>query len=495
MTPLAALLEGLPLAALALDGGGRVAAANGLARALLGGAPIDGKLLTEIVHFGPDAAQALNEMVGQGAAAPAAREREGDALGGEEGGRGVVVSLGALDPALGAGYVAVLRDVADERRRERLRVTHEKLTAISQLAAGVAHEFNNIMASLLGFAQLARQDPAFIDELISAVEEYADRSREITRRLRSFSPEHLGPLEAVSFTDLADKVLARFDRELTSADIKVERRYQAVPETLVNRRELEEVLESLVQNARHAVVKSGAISIEVRPDGDRFILIRIADTGYGIPKDNLTRVFEPFFTLKQTSDLIRPGAGLGLAVAYNYVKRHQGEIWAESEPGKGTRFTIRLPVRAERRRTVPVEAGPVAVGTPPPPDGLPAVDRRTGGAPPSRSVLAIDDEESITKLLESILADHRIVTARSAREAMAALNRKGPFDYVVLDLLLPGELDGFELFEEISKRDRAAKIILLTGLVEDERVKDYAARAYGYLRKPFGIKDLSTLIV
>ncbi|HVY62338.1 MAG TPA: ATP-binding protein [Planctomycetota bacterium] len=482
------LLAALPEPAVVLDPAGKLAVANGLARALLApapGVPIEGKPLVDLIAFTADSVAALSAL----AQAPRAVELQGEveARDGDAASRAISMSLGHVEQP--AGYLGIIRDVTDARRREQVRITHEKLAAISQLAAGVAHEFNNIMASLLGFAQLARGDPAFNEELMGAVEQYADRSREITRRLRSFSPEQSGPLEAVSIPDLLDKVLLRFTRELETADIRVVRRYAPVPETLLNRREIEEVLESLVSNARHAIVKSGTISLDVRSDevlgGGRSILVRVADTGYGIPKDNLTRVFEPFFTLKQTSDTVRPGAGLGLAVAYNYVRRHQGEIWAESEIGRGTCFTVRLPVRIERRRIIP---------PPPSPADIP-VERRKGAAPATRSVLAVDDEEAMTKLLESILADHRVVTARSGREAMAALNRRGPFDYVILDLILPGELDGFEVFNEITKRDRSVKIILLTGLIEDEKVKDYAARAYGYLRKPFGIKDLSTLIV
>ena len=485
------LIRAIPEAVVILDPSGRIVAANDFARALLAPAPgvaLEGKAIVDVIAFSGDAARALNEL----AQAPYAIDLQGDVEG--PGGRPISMSLGTVkEPA--PGYLGVIRDVTDARRREQIRITHEKLAAISQLAAGVAHEFNNIMASLLGFSQLARQDPSFSDELFGAVEQYAERSRDITRRLRSFSPEQSGPLESLSMPDVVDRILLRFTRDFELADIKVERRYAPVPETLLNRREIEDSLESLISNARQAIVKSGTISIDVRAE-ERALLIQVADTGYGIPKDNLTRVFEPFFTLKQTSDSVRPGAGLGLAVAYNYIRRANGEIWAESEIGRGTRFTVRLPIRAERRRLPPGDTPPPA----PPVVAAPAslditVERRKGTAPVSRSVLAVDDEESMTKLLESILGDHRVITARSGREAMAALNRKGPFDYVILDLVIPGELDGFEVFNEISKRDRTAKIILLTGLIEDERVKDYAARAYGYLRKPFGIKDLSTLIV
>jgi len=486
--PLAALVAAIPEPALLLDPAGTVMAANDLARRFLGAgaASPQGKALTALVSLTGSSALALNEIARLSFLRALEGEVEAEEAHGLLSTRKVTLSIGALpgtDAAPGrAGYLAILRDVNEERRKEQVRITQEKLASISQLASGVAHEFNNIMASLYGFAQLAQGDPAFNEELISAVQQYAERSKEITRRLRSFSLEGQGPLEIVFLPDVIDKVVERFAGELAEASITVERRYERVSETLVHRREIEEALETLVANARRAIVKSGVITIDVR-SADRAIEVRISDTGYGIPKEHLTRVFEPFFTLKQTTDTVKPGAGLGLAAAYNYVRRHQGEIFAESEIGKGTRFTIRLPVRLERRRREP--SSPAAA----------PVERRRPDAPIPRSILCVDDEESMVRLLESILVDHRVVSARSGREAVAALNRKGPFDYVILDLVIPGELDGYAVFEEIQKRERGAKVILLTGLVEDEQVKDAAARAYGYLRKPFGIKDLSTLIV
>jgi signal transduction histidine kinase len=458
------LLEAIPEAALVLDGAGTVRAANGRARLFLGGgenAAIEGRPLRDLVGL-PDDLPALGpgELAGR--------------LSGPDG-RRVAIVLGPL-PAPASGLVALLRDRTAEERSFQLRLTREKLEAISQLAAGVAHEYNNIMASLYGFAQLARQDPQFQRELIEAVEHSADRSREVTRRLRSLSPEQFAPLVPIDVANLIDGVLARHAPALARAQIELVRRFEgSLPQTIGARAELDEVFDALVENARLSIVKNGEITIEARRDGSA-ILVSVRDSGFGIPRENLTRVFEPFFVTKAAENGTVMG-GLGLAVAYSHVRRHGGEIWVESELGRGTTFFVRLPVRAERRRRqldVPVE--------------------RRRPARTARAILAIDDEEAMLRLLESILAGHRVSVARTGREAMAMLG-EGPFDYVVLDLILKGELDGFAVFDEISKRERDAKIILLTGRAEDEKQRDYAARAYGYLKKPFGIKDIQSLIV
>ncbi len=305
------------------------------------------------------------------------------------------ITLG-LGRAPGGALVAILRDRTREDCAFQLRLAREKFESISQLAAGVAHEFNNIMASLYGFAQLARQDPQFFGELIGAVEQSAERSREVTRRLLSLSPEQFSPLVPVDLAELLEDVAARHAPALARAHIRLVTSIEpGLPQTLGARAELDEAFDALVENARVAVVKNGEVEIAAARDGPT-ILVRVRDTGFGIPRENLTRVFEPFFVTKATEGGGRRRDGLGLAIAYSHVRRHGGEIWVESEIGKGTTFFVRLPVRAERRRkTVEVP-----------------VDRRRAPGVQARRILVVDDEESMLRLLESILAPHQVAAGR-----------------------------------------------------------------------------------
>lgn len=484
-----AILEAIPDPALILDGDGAILGANERARKLLLGAPDAGERVAP-GRPGALAGRRFDEFVllpesvvaHDGQRFSPVGEYEARLPGPES--RRLAIVVGPLGngagsaPATGrAGYVALLHDLTREERRLQIRLTTEKLDAVSLLASGVAHEFNNIMASLYGFAQLAQQDAMFHDELVDAVKQYAERSREITRRLRALSPERTGTLELLSVPDVIEDVLARHSALLARAEIAVVRRIEpGLPATLAVREEIEEIFETLFETARHSIVKGGKITVEasVREDA---MLIRVSDTSYGIPPENLTRVFEPFFAMKSTDGGPITG-GLGLAVALSHVRRHGGEMWVESELGRGTTFSVRLPIRAERRQRQTADV---------------PVERRRPELR-SRTILAVDDEEPMLKLLESVLGGHHVIVAKSGEEAIAAL-RHGPFDYVILDLVLHGDMDGFEVFDELLRRDRSAKIILLTGRSEDERLKDYAARAYGYLRKPFGIKDVQSLVV
>jgi signal transduction histidine kinase len=466
---LARLLAAVPVAALVLDGAGAIRGANARARALLQG--------PDAASLPPLERRPLADVLALPGPAPIAPSELEARLRGPDPGL-VEVAIGALPEAEGGGFLALLRDRTPDERALRSRLTRERLEAVAQLAAGVAHEFNNIMATLYGFAQLARQDGQFHGDLVAAIEEYTERSREITRRLRSFAPARTEALAPIDLSEVVDEVLERAAPALTRAEITVRRRTEpSLPRTLGARGEIVEVFDALVENARDAIVKGGALSIDLRREGDA-LLARVTDSGTGVPRENLTRIFEPFFTMKSVDGGPVRG-GLGLAVAFAHVRRHDGEMWAESEIGRGTTISVRLPLRGERRRrqhaAVPVE-------------------RRRAPALVSRAVLAVDDDEGMLRLLEQILTGHDLVPARSVEEARAALHARR-FDYVILDLLLPGDLDGYALFDEIMSAGARAKIILLTGSTEDDRLRSYIAKAYGYLRKPFGIKDIQSLIV
>lgn len=462
---LAPLFASLPAPALLFEPDGTIRAANARARDLLASSatPLEGRALGDIIVLPEDTPPLRPGTIETRLRAPETRQ--------------VALAIGAL-PGPETALLAVLRDRTGDERSVQNRVVREKLDAVAQLASGVAHEFNNIMASLYGFAQLARQDPQFHADLVAAVEEYTERSREITKRLRSFSPGHDEPFLPLDLAELLDAVIARNAGPLARAEIRVVRRFeQNLPRTLGARGELHEVFDALLDFAAAANVRGGTIAIDLARDGDG-VLARVADSGTGIPRENLTRIFEPFFTMKSTEGGPVRG-GLGLAVAYAHVRRHEGEMWAESEMGRGTTISVRLPLRGERRRQ----------------QAEIAVERRRGAAGvSSRAVLAVDDDDGMLRLLEQILGGHELVPARSVPDALAALRLRA-FDYVILDLLMPGDLDGFALFDEIMRAPDPAKVILLTGSREDDRLRAYVARAYGYLRKPFGIKDIQSLIV
>ncbi|MBI4574802.1 MAG: response regulator [Planctomycetes bacterium] len=401
-----------------------------------------------------------------------------------DGGEERVVSLSARSVEAGEGRVRLLltlRDLTHQREIQSRVAQQERMASVGLLAAGVAHEFNNIMATIYGFAQLASVKEKYRDELVRTVLEYSRRAKDITESLLSFSKQKPQVFELADPVKVLEDVLSLISKELEKDSIQVVRRYADVPPTLINVGKLEEVYLNLLINARQAIVRDGTITIDVDREGTN-IRLRFADTGCGIPRENLERIFEPFFTTKGAfGGGEQPGTGLGLSVSYNIVQEHRGELTVHSEVGVGTTMTLRLPIRQERRQRE-LE----------PPEG----EERRSAILASRqcSILLVDDEVAVLDLLAGMLEPHALTSARTGCEAVERY-RTGRHDYVILDLVMPGDMDGFQAFDAIKALDPEARLIILTGRAEDERLRGYAKRAAGYLRKPFGLKDLSRLIV
>jgi PAS domain S-box-containing protein len=241
--------------------------------------------------------------------------------------------------------VCVIRDVSERQKTE----SGERLAAVGQLAAGVAHEFNNILAGMMmraETAELSRSEADF-DRLVDQVLRGAMRGSEITRRLAAFS----GPIRmatgAVHLCSVLDEALAQANGLLRDAGVTVRRLYQSgLPTINGDLHHLRQAVAGLISNACHAMADGGVLTVEARrsADGSGGLLVRVSDTGAGIPAEDLPHVFEPFFTTKGLlagSDV--PGVGLGLGVAHAIIQAHGGTLEVDSLPGRGTVVELRLP--------------------------------------------------------------------------------------------------------------------------------------------------------
>jgi signal transduction histidine kinase len=356
-------------------------------------------------------------------------------------------------------FVGVAMDMTERRRAEEHLRRVQRLEAVGRLAGGVAHEANNQMAVVMGFADfLLRRDDlpdaARID--VRHILRAAERTAGITRQLLTFSRRNAGTPEIVSVSDQVrcfEPVLRRTigERGTLRLELGSESRVR------IDRGQLEQVLLNFVLNAADAIAAGGTVTIstddaEIGP-GTRhggvgvraggYVRIVVADDGHGMDRETLDRVFEPFFTTKE----VGRGSGLGLAAVYGIVKQADGYVWAASEPGRGARFEILLP------RSV-----------------TPATAAATNGHVPhgAETVLVVDDEPGMREVAVRALQTHgyRALEAGDGVEALAVL-RAVPIrvDLVVTDLAMP-RMDGRQLASELRRSRPDLPVLFISGYAD-----------------------------
>ena len=239
----------------------------------------------------------------------------------------------------------LVKDIEQRRLMERQMAQAEKLASIGQLSAGVAHEINNPLGIILGYTQLLLKDKGSEQERhddLKTIEKHARNCKTIVEDLLNFARESEPETDVVRIHDVIDDVLNFMQHHANLAEIEVETEYDPqVPLLQLDEKKIKQVFINLIMNAKHAVEGGGMIKITTRFDRqhDRLFIL-VADTGRGIEKKNLSRIFDPFFTTKPTGE----GTGLGLSVSYGIIKNHGGDIAVDSQIGKGSIFTITLPV-------------------------------------------------------------------------------------------------------------------------------------------------------
>jgi two-component system, NtrC family, sensor kinase len=354
-------------------------------------------------------------------------------------------------------------------------VRSSKLAALGTFSAGIAHEFNNLLAGILGYAQLGLGSDELADknEALEVAVRSCMRGRSITGGLLTFARRGEPQRSLHLIQDAVEDVLVLVERELAKNNIHIERRLQVVPPTICDPGQLAQVVLNLMTNARDAMLEQGGgvITVVLAEQDDQIELI-VHDTGSGIPKHLLDQVFQPFMTTKGAlGGSVTPGAGLGLAISYGIVQSHNGTIEIDSEVGAGTTVTIRLPIVNNTIVNNGKEIAPTASAL--------------------LRILVVDDErfvtESVARLLES--QGHEVV---GASDGTAALRRycEQPFDLVLTDIVMPG-MGGVEFVQRLRAVDPSAQVLIMTGHIAqsqiDELVRD---GAIGVVQKPFVADEL-----
>jgi CheY-like chemotaxis protein len=380
------------------------------------------------------------------------------------------------------GVLSITRDVTEQRQERERAAQADKLRALGQLASGVAHDFNNALAAILGRAQLLRRSAAEpkltrgLDIILTAAEDAAAT----VRRIRSFALQLPGDGHAeVSLLELVRDAVeitrTRWENDARARGLRYEVEVEGDPalRTRGNASELREVFVNLVVNAIDAMPGGGRLSINCLRRGERLRLL-FADDGAGMVEEVRARIFEPFFTTKGVH-----GTGLGLFVSYGIVERHGGQISAASLPGRGATFTIDLPC---------AEPAPFEAAASAPREGA----RRT----PARtlSVLVVDDEEHVRETLAEMVEElgHDVRRADGGRAALSAL-AEGEFDLVFTDLSMP-EMDGWEVAREVRRRSPRTPIAVVTGYGRDAARTQGDAPADTVIGKPFNFAQVEEVL-
>ncbi|HEX8184093.1 MAG TPA: ATP-binding protein, partial [Blastocatellia bacterium] len=373
--------------------------------------------------------------------------------------------------------LTIARDITEERLASERAAQADKLRALGQLASGVAHNFNNVLAAILGHAQLIKRDCK--DERtahrMDIIEKAALDGAQTVKRIQGFG---LQQNEEVDETfdlnqivqDSTHLTRARWRDEAQARGLhyEVELDLKPVPLARGTASELREVFVNIILNALDAMPQGGRLHIATEAQGPS-VKVAFTDSGIGMSREVSEHIFEPFFTTKGVS-----GMGLGLAVSYSIVERHGGRIEIRSSPGRGTTFTVTLPTRRTARSKA-------------------TRDHRSKVR--KASILVIDDDERVREALVGMLnsAGHSTVHAANGREALTKMELGG-FDLVFTDLSMP-EMDGWAVASEIRRRWPAVKIVMITGYaVPPETVNRHRNLVNEVISKPIRFDDISATL-
>lgn len=382
--------------------------------------------------------------------------------------------------------------IAEQERIREQFSQMEKLSALGELASGVAHDFNNTLAGILGRAQLILRtdDPEKIKRGLNIIIKTAEDGAKTVKRIQDFARQRRDhDFERVSIDqillDVSEVTRVRWKDRAEAANIQISLDLQIRSEARVmgDESELREVLVNMVFNAVDAMPRGGYLTLKAEDIGDS-VVVTVGDTGTGMAPEVKSRIFDPFFTTKG-----KAGMGLGLAVSFGIIRRHEGSVEVESEVGGGTRFKISLPKAQadEESNSIETDIATLLLTAANPSPSLSFDGRQP-------QILVVDDEEPVRELLRDLLeADgFRVYLAPGGREALS-LFAVQKFDAIFTDVGMPG-MSGWELAHAIRESDKSVPIAVITGWGEavgsDEQKQ---ARVDWVVTKPFRAERISEL--
>jgi two-component system cell cycle sensor histidine kinase/response regulator CckA len=405
-----------------------------------------------------------------------------------------------------AGVIAFFYDVTERKRLESQFRQSQKMEALGQLAGGIVHDFNNLLAAISGYTQLALMDVPKDSKLYQdflQIKTATDRGKELTQELRLFTRQASSKKEVLNPNTIVDetyKLLLRTFPPEVKIDLSLDPQVRWVR---ANPSQVGQVVMNLCMNARDAILSrldhgsdsrggarsrgeltlrtrnvdlewhTAALFLAARPG--KYVCISVEDTGMGIPTELMDRLFEPFFTTKGESG----GTGLGLAVVFGIVKSHEGFIDVQSREGSGSTFTVYLPcVEESEHETAEEEYAP---------------DLTAGKG----SVLVVEDNPQVQGMMIRALEEsgYRVYSAKNGIDAVALYRKHGKLlNLVVLDMIMP-QMGGRECFYRLKKINPEVKVLIVTGFTTDGSVEDFLEEgARGIMTKPFELQAFTETV-
>ena len=416
--------------------------------------------------------RSITEAVGSGDFSRKVQVTSGDELG------QLAYAFNHMTKNLRQSHAELQRTFQTLQATQAQLIQSEKLSAVGEFVAGVAHELNNPLTSVIGFAELLKEvdlhpkHRSYLHYIVKSTE----RCHKIVQGLLSFARQHPPERALLNVNDMISGVLEILAYEMRTSNIEVRREFDpSSPKILGDSHQFQQVVLNILNNARQAIETTQEkrfIRITTE-SSDTHVRIIIEDNGPGIPAENLTKVFDPFFTTKTVGQ----GTGLGLSLCYGIVREHGGTIVAHSLPGKGATFTIEVPARhsAENEDA----------------DHRASTARFLKGE--GKRVLVIDDEEWILELVRQILQQDgfEVDTARDGDAALDQVTR-GKYELLVCDWKMPG-LSGPQLYHRIaqSNPEAAARLMFMTGDVVSDSFQQFLKQhTKRCLSKPFSVQEL-----
>lgn len=387
-----------------------------------------------------------------------------------------------------AGILLIFRDISDAKRYQWHMEQAQRMESLGTLAGGVAHDFNNLLMGIQGrlsLLMLNKDDSDAEYKHLKEIEDYIIRAADLTQQMLGIARSgkyEVKPTDIKNLIKTQNRMFGRTRKEIAIHEEFDENLFTAE----VDQRQIDQVLLNMYVNASHAMPDGGDLYVRAsneildkeitaphNAEPGKYLKISITDTGSGMDRAILKRIFEPFFSTKERGR----GTGLGLASAYGIIKNHDGLITVYSEKGKGTTFNIFLPASAKDAEEEHILNTEILEGT--------------------GTILLVDDEEMILSIADEMIQvlGYNVITARDGQEALDTYrDKKDQIDMVILDLIMPG-MGGGETFDQLKSLNPNVKVLLSSGYSIDGQASTILKRGCrGFIQKPFSLQELSQKI-